>query len=77
MILQVRVKPRAKTSTLCQAADGTWIATLKSAPIDGKANEELIRLVADHFRCRKADVTIKTGAAGRTKLVKIEKGYGP
>lgn len=77
MILQVRVKPRAKASTLCQAADGTWIATLKSPPVDGKANEELIRLVADHFRCRKADVTIKVGATGRTKVVKVETGDGP
>jgi len=71
MILQVRVKPRAKVSELSQVADGTWIAKLKSAPVDGKANEELIGLVADHFRCRKANVTIKAGASARTKLVEV------
>ena len=71
-ILQVRVKPRAGVSELSQAADGTWIAKLKSPPVDGKANEELIGLVAEKFGCRKAQVTIKAGAAARTKLVRID-----
>ena len=71
VILQVKVKPRAKVSELFQAADGTWIAKLKSPPVDGKANEELMSLVAEKFQCRKAAVTIKAGASGRTKLVKV------
>jgi uncharacterized protein (TIGR00251 family) len=71
-VIQVKVKPRAKTSELVQAQDGTWLAKLKAAPVDGKANEELIGLVADRFGCRKADVTIKSGAAARMKLVRIE-----
>jgi len=70
--LQVRVKPRARVSSIVQMADGTWVARLKAPPVDGKANEELITLVAEHFRCRKAAVVIKAGATGRTKLVKVE-----
>jgi hypothetical protein len=72
LILRVKVKPRARTSSLVQLPDGTFEARLKSPPVDGKANEELIALVAGHFRCRKAAVTIKAGASGRTKLVKVE-----
>lgn len=71
VILQVKVKPRARVSELSQAADGTWIAKLKAPPVDGKANEELVALVAERFQCRKAAVTIKAGASGRTKLVKV------
>ena len=71
VMLQVRVKPRARVSELTQAADGTWIAKLKSPPVDGKANEELVGLVAEAFRCRKAAVVIKAGASGRMKLVKV------
>jgi len=71
VILQVKVKPRAKVSELSQAADGTWVAKLKAPPVDGKANEELVGLVAEKFHCRKAAVTIKAGASGRTKLVKV------
>ena len=71
VILQVKVKPRARVSELVQAPDGTWIARLKAPPVDGKANEELIALVAEHFRCRKSAVEIKSGASGRMKLVKV------
>ena len=70
--LQVKVKPRARTSELVQSADGTWVARIKSPPVDGKANEELIALVAHEFGCAKAAVTIKTGAASRTKIVRVE-----
>lgn len=70
--LQIKVKPNARASTLAQAADGTWLAQLKSPPVDGKANEELIALVAKHFGCRKAAVSIRSGASGRMKLVKID-----
>jgi uncharacterized protein len=71
-ILQIKVKPRAKISSLEQLQDGTWVARLKSPPVDGKANQELVALVAERFRCPKAAVVIKAGAGGRMKLVKIE-----
>jgi len=71
-MLQVKVKPRARVSELAQATDGTWVAKLKSPPVDGKANEELVSLVAEKFQCRRAAVTIKAGASGRMKLVEVE-----
>ncbi len=72
VFMQIKVKPKARASSLAQAADGTWLAKLKSPPVDGKANKELIALVAEHFQCRKAAVSIKSGASGRMKLVKVE-----
>lgn len=72
MILQVKVKPRARVSSLARAEDGTWLASLKSPPVDGKANAELIALVAAQFGCARSAVSIKSGASGRTKLVKIQ-----
>lgn len=70
--LQVRVKPNAKVSSLEQQPDGSWIAKLKAAPVDGMANEELVGLVAERLGCRKSAVTIKSGAGGRMKLIKVE-----
>ncbi len=71
-VIQVRVKPNARASLLEEKEDGTWLALVKSPPVDGKANEELIALVAKHFECRKSDVSIKAGGAGRLKLVQIK-----
>ncbi len=70
--LQVKVKPNARAAALEARADGTWQATLKSPPVEGRANEELIALVAAHFGVRKAQVTIRSGAAGRIKRVQID-----
>ncbi|HWA99748.1 MAG TPA: DUF167 domain-containing protein [Pirellulales bacterium] len=72
VIIQVKVKPRSRNRSLEQLADGTWYAQLKAAPVDGQANAELIALVAKQFKCRKSAITIKSGASGRTKLVRIE-----
>ena len=69
--LQVKVKPNARVSLLEQADDGSWRAQLKAPPVDGKANAELVALVARHFGCPHAAVTIRRGASGRTKLVQI------
>jgi uncharacterized protein (TIGR00251 family) len=70
-IIQVRVTPRARESSLTPTPGGTWVAKLKSPPVDGKANAELIALVAKQFGCSKAAVSIKAGGSGRVKLVKI------
>jgi uncharacterized protein (TIGR00251 family) len=70
--LELKVKPGARVSQLTQQPDGSWLAQLKSPPVDGKANAELIALVAEHFGCRKAQVNIRLGAGGRRKLVRIE-----
>jgi uncharacterized protein len=71
-IIQVKVSPRSRVASLTQAPDGTWLAKLKAPPVDGKANAELIALVAEHFKCSKLAVSIKSGASGRRKLVQVE-----
>jgi uncharacterized protein (TIGR00251 family) len=71
--IQVKVKPNARVSSLEESTSGgIWQAQLKSPPVGGKANEELVALVAQHFACRKSAVSIKSGASGRVKLVQIE-----
>ena len=69
--LQVKVKPNARQSVLEQQPDGSWRAELKAPPVDGKANAELIALVARQFGLRKSQVKIKSGAGGRMKLVEL------
>ena len=71
-VLQIKVKPQSRVSALTQDEDGQWLAQIKSLPVDGKANEELIGLVAKQFACAKSRVSIKSGAASRMKLVRIE-----
>jgi uncharacterized protein YggU (UPF0235/DUF167 family) len=71
-VIQVKVKPGARTSQLTLLSPGRFHADLRARPVDGKANAELITLVARHFNCPKSAVTIKTGAASRIKLVHLD-----
>ncbi len=71
-VIQVKVKPLARTSALLPLPDGTFAATLKAPPVDGKANAELVALVAGHFGVAKAAVRIKSGAHARTKRVEVD-----
>jgi uncharacterized protein (TIGR00251 family) len=75
-VIAVQVKPNARVSLLEEVEGGVWRAQLKSPPVDGKANQELLELVARHFGCPKAAVSLKSGASARLKLVRIE-GRGP
>ena len=70
--IEIKVKPNAGASTLRRDETGVWSAQLRSPPVDGKANAELIKLVAKHFGCPRSAVSIKSGSSGRTKLVKVE-----
>jgi len=69
--LLVKVKPNARQSSLERREDGSWLAQLKSPPVDGKANAELIALLAREFGCAKSAVEIATGAGARVKRVRI------
>jgi uncharacterized protein (TIGR00251 family) len=70
-VIRIKVKPGSRESKLDELNDGSFFATLKSPPIDGKANAELIAVVAKHFKVSKSAVTIKSGAGARIKLVTI------
>jgi uncharacterized protein len=70
-IIRVKVKPNAKTSSLEATAQGEFVAHVRAPPTDGRANAELIALVARYFACPRACVSIKSGAGSRMKRLAI------
>lgn len=71
-IFSVKVKPNAKQQQLLYAEDGSLIVHLKSPPVDGKANTELIQLLAKTFNVPKSAIRIKAGAIAKHKLIEID-----
>jgi uncharacterized protein len=71
-LLTVQVKPNARVQKISQLDDGTWVIHLKSAPTEGKANQELVALIAQRFGVPKAQVKLKSGQTSRFKRVEIE-----
>lgn len=69
---QVKVKPNAKVSQIMEAEDGSLIAQVRSSPMEGKANAELIQLLADKFNISRSQVTICSGHKSRIKYIEID-----
>lgn len=67
----VKVKPNSKQQSIEEQTDGSFIVHLKSPPVDGKANEELIKLLAEKFCVPKVRIRIKSGLSSRQKIIEI------
>jgi uncharacterized protein (TIGR00251 family) len=70
-ILKIKVKPNSHKQNIQEEPDGSLIISLKSPPVDGKANEELIKLLAKRFDLPKSQITIKLGASSKNKLIEL------
>ncbi|MBD2393145.1 DUF167 domain-containing protein [Cyanobacterium aponinum FACHB-4101] len=71
MKISVQVKPRSKKQTIEKKDNDTWIVNLKSPPVDGKANQELITVIAKQFGVNKSQVIIKSGLSSPKKIIEI------
>lgn len=71
-MLRVRVKPNAKVQRATRLDDGSWLLHLKAPPQDGKANQELVALLAQELGVTKAQARIKSGQTARTKRIEID-----
>ncbi|MBW4663381.1 MAG: DUF167 domain-containing protein [Chroococcus sp. CMT-3BRIN-NPC107] len=67
----IKVKPNSSQQKITEETDGSLTISLKSPPVDGKANEELVKLLAKKFNIPKSKITIKLGLSSRQKLVVI------
>ena len=71
--LRLRIMPRAKKTTFGTRRGERWIVRVKSPPVDGKANVELIKFLADSFGCQRSAITLRQGETSRDKLIEIDR----
>ncbi|MDD2892102.1 MAG: DUF167 domain-containing protein [Candidatus Gracilibacteria bacterium] len=70
--LRIKVTTKQpKTEYLSTLDDGTIKIRLKAVPEKGRANEELIRFLAEELRVRKDTIEVVSGATDTVKLVRI------
>ena len=70
--LDVRVIPRAKKTAIGGERDGCVVIRLAAPPVDGAANDALIRYFAELCGVPRRAVRIVSGERGRRKRVAIE-----
>jgi uncharacterized protein len=69
--LRVKVKPNAKRQQIQTAEDGSLQVSLTSPPVQGRANAELIKLLAEEFQVPRSYIQIKSGLSSKQKIVEI------
>jgi uncharacterized protein (TIGR00251 family) len=73
---QVRVVPRASRSEIVGEHNGVLRVRIAAPPVDGAANEELIRTLARTFKVSRSAVEITAGHTSKIKHVTV-RGVGP
>jgi uncharacterized protein (TIGR00251 family) len=69
--LSVRVIPRSSRSEIVGLIGDELKIRLKSPPVDGAANDELVRLLAKEFGVSRSDVEIISGHTSKQKRIRI------
>jgi uncharacterized protein (TIGR00251 family) len=67
----VRVVPRASRSEIIGEHEGLLRIRIAAPPVDGAANEELIKVLAKQFKVSKSCVDIVSGHSARVKQVTV------
>ncbi|HLV68836.1 MAG TPA: DUF167 domain-containing protein [Polyangiaceae bacterium] len=70
--LALRVKPRAGKSRVLGVRGDVIEVAVAGAPVDGVANEALVRTLSDFFDVGVRSVRIVSGATSRSKRVRVE-----
>ena len=74
MKIQVKVKPSSRTEELSREGD-SFIIKVKEPPKEGKANQAVIKLLAEHFGVPQSQVRIISGFRSRNKVVEIPESH--
>jgi uncharacterized protein (TIGR00251 family) len=70
MKIKVKVEPDSKTGEVSREGD-SFIIKVKEPPKEGKANQAVIKLPAEHFGVPQSQVRIISGFRSRSKVAEI------
>ena len=71
LILNLKVNPRSSKSEIVKIDEKNYTIKVKNPPIEGRANREVIEVLADYFKVPKSQIEIIKGLTGSHKTVKM------
>lgn len=72
--LKVNVQPRARQQKVQKVGEREYTVRVLSPPSEGKANKEVIAVLASHFHLPPSRVKILRGKKSRQKIIILEDG---
>lgn len=71
IIINIRVEPRSSRSGLAGPYGKGFKVKLTSPPVEGRANAELVEILAKTFNVKKRNIEILSGSRSRNKMVRV------
>lgn len=71
MRIYLKVIPRSSRNIVEKVSEGEYRVRLTAPPVDGRANEALIKLLAEHFGVSKSTISIVGGKSTQRKIVDV------
>ena len=71
MKFTIRVKPNARKNEVRLLEGNTYLVSVTAPPVEGKANEKVIEVLAEYFGKPKRAISILRGENARVKVVEI------
>jgi uncharacterized protein len=69
--ISVRVKTQARKENIAKISPEEYQVSVHAAPVAGKANQEVVELLARYFSVPKSFVKVLRGQSSRKKLIEI------
>ena len=71
MRINIKAKPSARESKVEKIDEINYIVSVKDPPIQGQANQAIIKLLAEYFNTSSIRVRIVIGHTSRNKIIEI------
>ncbi len=70
--ISIKVKPNSKKEGIIPNDDGSLTVRVNVPPVEGKANERVVELLAEHFDKPKSKITLVSGHKSKIKIFQID-----
>jgi len=68
--IKVKIKPNSRTEEISQEGD-SFVVKVKEPPKEGRANQAVIKLLAQHFGVPQGQVRILSGFKSKNKVIEV------
>ncbi len=72
VLVRLHVQPKASKTRIVGLFDGCLKLAILAPPVDGKANEEVVKFLASVLAIPNRDITLKSGLQGRKKQLLVK-----
>jgi len=67
LVLRIKTQPNASKDEFAEVLDNRLKIRITTPPVDGKANQHLIKFLARQFKVSKSQIELSTGDCAREK----------